>query len=250
MKQEREAAQREIAQLTEKLRSKEEFILIQKHDSQESEKKLQQEIAQLKEKLKSEEESVLKQKQESEKLYQQLKDKDKNNADAEIQHQALNLVLESESDRVRDLKKELEEMDTNWATIIAQLKDKIKSKEEFILIQKHESQEQMKKLQQQQKEKEQEITSVYGRQALQALRKELEEKVQEKDEQIQACEMEVKKLLQQSQKKDIKISEMEAWEKTIKDKISSLDLEATSKDEEKEKFLSPSGIYNHANDYM
>ena len=135
-------------------------------------------------------------------------------------------------------------------TIIAQLKDTIKSKEEFILIQKHASQEQMKKLQQQQKEKEQEITSVYGKQALQALRKELEEKVQEKDEQIQACEMEVKKLLQQSQKKDIKISEMEAWKKTIKDEISSLASGATSKDEEKEKFLSPSGIYNHANDYM
>ena len=110
---------------------------------------------------------------------------------------------------------------------IAQVKEKLKSKEEFILIQKHESQEQMKRLQQQLKEKEQEITSVqalYGKQhqVLQALRKELDEKVQEKNKQIQACEMEVKKLLQQSQKKDIKISELEAWKKTIKDKISSL----------------------------
>ena len=110
---------------------------------------------------------------------------------------------------------------------IAQVKKKLKSKEEFILIQKHESQEQMKKLQQQLKEKEQEITSVqalYGKQhqVLQALRKELDEKVQENNKQIQACEMEVKKLLQQSQKKDIKISELEAWKKTIKDKISSL----------------------------
>ena len=55
-----------------------------------------------------------------------------------------------------------------------------------------------------------------------ALRKELEEKVQDKEKQIQACEMEVKNLLQQSQKKDIKISELEAWKKTIKDKITSL----------------------------
>ena len=53
-----------------------------------------------------------------------------------------------------------------------------------------------------------------------ALRK--EEKVQDKEKQIQACEVEVKNLLQQSQKKDIKISELEAWKKTIKDKITSL----------------------------
>ena len=155
----------------------------------------QQEIAQLTKKLKSEEESVLKQKQESEELHQQLKEKEQKIADAEIQHQALKLVLESESERVQDLKKELS------------------SKEEFI-------QEQIQKLQQQLEKKEREITSVqrlYGQQhqALQALRKELDEKVQEKDEQIQACEMEVKKLLQQS-------SELEAWKKTIKDKISSL----------------------------
>ena len=104
--------------------------------------------------------------------------------DAEIQHQALKLVLESESERVRGLKKELEEMETNRATIIAQkkepeerdtksetiiaqLKEKIKSKEEFILILKHESQEQIKKLQQQLKEKEDEIASIqvlYGKQ--------------------------------------------------------------------------------------
>ena len=163
LKQEREAAQREIGQLTKKLKSKEE--------------------------------SVLKQKQESEELHHQLKDKDQKIADAEIQHQALKLVLESESERVQDLEKELS------------------SKEEFI-------QEQIQKLQQQLEEKERDITSVqrlYGQQhqALQALRKELDEKVREKDEQIQACEMEVKKLLQQS-------SELEAWKKTIKDKISSL----------------------------
>ena len=42
---------------------------------------------------------------------------------------------------------------------IAQLKEKLKSKEEFILIQKHDSQEQMKQLHQQVKEKEQEIQS-------------------------------------------------------------------------------------------
>ena len=53
------------------------------------------------------------------------------------------------------------------STIIAQKKEKLKSKEEFILIQKYESQEQMKKLQQQLKEKEDEIASIqvlYGKQ--------------------------------------------------------------------------------------
>ena len=63
-------------QLKEKLKSKEEFILIQKHDSQEQIKNLQQqilkeremaqrEIAQLKERLKSKEEFILIQKQDS-----------------------------------------------------------------------------------------------------------------------------------------------------------------------------------------
>ena len=42
LKQEREMAQQEIAQVKEKLKSKEEFILIQKHNSQEEIKKLQQ----------------------------------------------------------------------------------------------------------------------------------------------------------------------------------------------------------------
>ena len=116
----------------------------------------------------------------------------------------------------------------------------------------------MEKLQQQLKEKDQKITTVqtaYGTQhqallvmtsklqneseGAQALRKKLEQKVQDREEQIQACEMEVKKLLQQSQKTDIKISELEAWKKNIKDKT----------DEGKEKFLSLSGIYNlHASD--
>ena len=129
LKQEREMAQREIVQLTEKLKQ-----------SQESEGVAQQEISQMKEKLKSED---LKQKQKSEELHQQLKEKDQKIRDAEIQHQALKLVLESESERVQDLKKELEETDTE--TMIAQLK----------------------KLQQQLKEKEQEITSIqrlYGKQ--------------------------------------------------------------------------------------
>ena len=167
LKQEREMAQRKIAQLTDRLRSKEEFILVLKHDIQESEKQLevaQQEIAQLKEKLNSED---LEQKQKSEELHQQLKDKDKKIADAEIQHQSLKLVLENESERVRDLKKELEEMETNRATIIAQLEERLKSKEEFILILKHDSQEKIKTLQQQLKEKERETTSIqvlYGKQ--------------------------------------------------------------------------------------
>ena len=167
LKQEREMAQRKIAQLTEKLRSKEEFILIQKHENQESEKQLgvaQEEITQLKEKLNSKD---LEQKQKSQELHQQLKDKDKKIADAEIQHQSLKLVLENESERVRDLKKELEEMETNRATIIAQLEERLKSKEEFILIMNHDSQEEIKTLQQQLKEKEREITSIqvlYGKQ--------------------------------------------------------------------------------------
>ena len=44
LRQERETAQREIAQLKEKIKSKEEFILIQKHESQEEIKKLQQQL--------------------------------------------------------------------------------------------------------------------------------------------------------------------------------------------------------------
>ena len=123
---------------------------------------------------------------------------------------------------------------------IVQLKGELKSREELALKERQESEKQMEKLQQQLKEKDQKITTVqtaYGMQhqallvmtsklhesegAL-ALRKELEEKVQDKEKQIQACEMEVKNLLQQSQKKDIKISELEAWKKTIKDKITSL----------------------------
>ena len=124
----------------------------------------QEEITQLKEKLNSED---LEQKQKSQELHQQLKDKDKKIADAEIQHQSQKLVLENESERVRDLKKELEEMETNRATIIAQLEERLKSKEEFILIMNHDSQEEIKTLQQQLKEKEREITSIqvlYGKQ--------------------------------------------------------------------------------------
>ena len=175
--------------------------------------KVQQEVAQLKEKLKSED---LKRKQESQELHQQLKDKDQKIRDAELQHQALKLVLESESERVRNLKKELEETDTKRETMIAHLEEKLRSIEKCNLVQKHYSQEQMKKLQQQLKGKEREITSVqilYGKQhqELLALKKELEEKVQEKNEQIRACE-----------KKDQKISDLEAWKKNIKDKISSL----------------------------
>ena len=81
--QEREMAQWEIAQLKEKLKSKEEFILIQKHDSQEQIKNLQQqilkeremaqrEIAQLKERLKSKEEFILIQKHDSQEQISEL----------------------------------------------------------------------------------------------------------------------------------------------------------------------------------
>ena len=67
-----------------------------------------------------------------------------------------------------------------------------------------------------------------------ALRRELDEKVQEKDEQIRACEMEVKKLLQQSLKK---ISELEAWKKTIKDKTASLASAAEQQVEDTDQLL-------------
>ena len=89
----------------------------------------------------------------------------------------------------------------------------------------------MKQLQQQLREKDQKIncsnclwdsTSSNESEGALALRKELEQKLQDRDKQIQACELEVKKLLQQSQKKDIKISELEEWKMTIKDKITSL----------------------------
>ena len=80
LKQEREMAQRKIAQLTKKLRSKEE--------------------------------SVLKQKQESEELHHQLEEKEQKIADAEIQHQALQRVLENKSESVRELKKNLDKTET------------------------------------------------------------------------------------------------------------------------------------------
>ena len=60
---------------------------------------------QLKEKLKSEKEFVLKLEQESQ---EQLKDKDQKIRDAELQQQALQLVLENELERVQGLKNELE----------------------------------------------------------------------------------------------------------------------------------------------
>ena len=90
LKQERELAQEEIAQLLKELKSKGEQI----QQNQESQKQLeitQQEIVQLKEKLKSEEEFVLKLEQESQ---EQLKDKDQKIRDAkqELQH-----FLENES---------------------------------------------------------------------------------------------------------------------------------------------------------
>ena len=82
------------------------------------------------------------------------------------------------------------------------------------LIQKQENQELLKQL------KDQKIRD--AEQELQQLLENESKKVKDKDEEIQACEMEVKKLLQQIQNKDNKISELEAWKKTIKDKIISL----------------------------
>ena len=84
------------------------------------------------------------------------------------------------------------------------------------LIQKQENQELHKQL----KDKDQKIRD--AEQELQQFLENESKKVKDKDEQIQACEMEVKQLLQQIQNKDNKISELEAWKKTIKDKITSL----------------------------
>ena len=227
LKQERQKVQQEIVQLKEKLKSKEEFAL---KENQEGRKQLgtaKWEIAQLKEKLKSNKELALKENQESRKQLEtakweiaQLKEKLKSNKEL-----ALKEIQESQK-QVGIAKRE-----------IAQLKEKLKSKKELVFKQKQESQEQMKQLQQQLRDKDQKITIVpttYGTQLVMtsklqneseralALRKDLEGKLQERDKQIQACEMEVKILLQQSQKKDIKISELEAWKKTTKDKLLSL----------------------------
>ena len=165
-----------------------------------------QEIAQLKEKLKLKEDLALKEKQEIAQLKEKLKLKE-------------DLALKEKQE-------------------IAQLKEKLKSKEELALKEKQEGEKQMTQLQQQLRDKDKMITTVqaaYGTQhqallvmtrKLQnesegavALRKELEEKVEDRDKQVQACEMEVKKLLQQSQNKDIKIAELEEWKKNTKDKL-------------------------------
>ena len=258
LKQEREKVQREVAQLKEKLKSKEELALKEKQESEKQIGLARPEIVQLQAQLKSKVEFTQKQKQEGEKqkevLLQQVKERDQEIASIQLtfglQHQTV-LALKKEvevksiqvQDRDKQILKQSQESQKQMGLAqreIAQLKGKLKSKEELALKEKQESEKQMEKLQQQLKEKDQRITTVqtaYGTQhqallvmtsklhesegAL-ALRKELEEKVQDREEQIQACEMEVKKLLQQSQKKDIKISELEAWKKNIKDKITSL----------------------------
>ena len=85
----------------------------QYEDSLKQEREMaQRKIAQLTKKLKSKEESVLKQKQESEELHHQLKEKEQKIADAEIQHQALQRVLENKSESVRELKKNLDKTET------------------------------------------------------------------------------------------------------------------------------------------
>ena len=250
-----EIAKREVAQLKEKLKSKEELAL---KDTQESGKQMRlarREIVQLQAELKSKVEFTQKQKQENEKqkevLLQQVKERDQEIASIRLtfglQRQTL-LALKKEvevksiqvQDRNKQILKQSQESQKQMGLAqreIAQLKGKLKSKEELALKQKQESEKQMEKLQQQLREKDLRITTVqtaYGTQhqallvmtsklqneseGAQALRKELEEKLQDRDKQIQACEMEVKKILQQSQKKDIKISELEAWKKNTKTK--------------------------------
>ena len=252
-------AKREIVQLKEKLKSKEELALKWTQESDKQMRLVQQKVAQLQAELKSKAEFTQKQKQESEKqkevLLQQVKEKDQEIASIRLtfglEHQtvvALKKEVEVKSiqiqDRDKQILKQSQESQKQMGSAqreIAQLKGELKSKEELALKERQESEKQMEKLQQQLKEKEQMITTIqtaYGTQhqallvmtsklqneseGAQALRKELEEKVQDREEQIQACEMEVKKLLQESQKKDIKISELEAWKKTIKNKIASL----------------------------
>ena len=259
LKQEREIVQQEVAQLKERLKSREEIARKENQESQKQMKIAKQEILQLQAELKSKAEFTQKQKQESEKqkevLLQQVKEKDQEIASIRLtfglEHQtvvALKKDVEVKSIQIQDRDKQIlkhsQESQKQMGSAqreIAQLKGELKSKEELALKERQESEKQIEKLQQQLKEKEQMITTVqaaYGTQhqallvmtsklqneseGAQALRKELEQKVQDREEQIQACEMEVKKLLQESQKKDIKISELEAWKKTIKDKITSL----------------------------
>ena len=287
LKQEREIVQQEVAQLKERLKSREEIARKENQESQKQMKIAKQEILQLQAELKSKAEFTQKQKQESEKqkevLLQQVKEKDQEIASIRLtfglEHQtvvALKKDVEVKSiqiqDRDKQILKQSQESQKQMGSAqreIAQLKGELKSKEELALKERQESEKQIEKLQQQLKEKEQMITTVqaaYGTQhqallvmtsklqneseGAQALRKELEQKFQDREEQIQACDMEAKKLLQESQKKDIKISELEAWKKTIKDKATSLASAATSKDKEKEKFSSLSGIYNHASGYV
>ena len=305
LKQERQKVQQEVAQLKEKLKSKEKLAPKEKQESHKQMGIAQREIVQLRAELKSKEEFTQKQKLESEKrneiLQHQLKMRDEEIASIRLtfgkQHQkvlALKKEVDVKSIQLQDRDKQIlkqsqesqkqmgvakweiarlkeklksreelvlnenqkqmgmaqreiaqlkskEELALKEKQEIAQLKEKLKSREELALKEKQESDKQMKQLQQQLREKDQKIATVqaaYGTQhqallvmtsklqseseGAQALRKELEEKVEDRDKQVQACEMEVKKLLQQSQKKDVKISELEAWKKTIQDKLLSL----------------------------
>ena len=145
LKQEREMAQREIAHLKEKLKSKEKQILQQ---SQEKDKQLgiaQQKIENLKEKLNSQQ---LQYKEESQELHKELKDKDKKIKDAEHN---LQLVLENESEREQDLK-ELEETKAKLKNTSTKVQDRDKQ----IQVCKKD----IKKLQQQCKEKDVKISEL------------------------------------------------------------------------------------------
>ena len=138
------------------------------------------------------------------------------------------------SQYVASLKQEREKVQQE----IVQLKEKLKSKEEFALKENQESRKQLgtakweiaqlkeklksnKELALKEIQESQKQVGIAKRKIAQ-LKEKLEEKLQERDKQIQACEMEIKTLLQQSQKKDMKISELEAWKKTTKDKLLSL----------------------------
>ena len=238
-------AQQEIAQLQAELKLKEEFTQKQKQESEKQNKILQQqlkgrdqEIASIGLTFGKQNQTVLALKKEVEVKSIQVQDRDKQILKQSQESQKQMGVAKREITQLKEELKSKEDLALKEKQEIAQLKEKLKSREELALKERQESEKQMTQLQQQLRDKDKMITTVqaaYGTQhqallvmtrKLQnesegavALRKELEEKVEDRDKQVQACEMEVKKVLQQSQKKDIKIAELEEWKKNTKDKL-------------------------------
>ena len=238
-------AQQEIAQLQAELKLKEEFTQKQKQESEKQNKILQQqlkgrdqEIASIGLTFGKQNQTVLALKKEVEVKSIQVQDRDKQILKQSQESQKQMGIAKREIAQLKEELKSKEDLALKEKQEIAQLKEKLKSREELALKERQESEKQMTQLQQQLRDKDKMITTVqaaYGTQhqallvmtrKLQnesegavALRKELEKKVEDRDKQVQACEMEVKKVLQQSQKKDIKIAELEEWKKNTKDKL-------------------------------